>query len=225
MQTSKQPQTYDKNTQMNKNLKKGIANPGKNLKKAIKCFGITLLAAQSLFAQDTTTHKKSSWEVAIDLLPLIDKKVDPAGYLVRRIVSTEKAYRFKFRPSVTTIGYNVPVYVWGVYAAVGIEKRKTIYDGLVIYYGSDLSIGYYETRVKNNTGTGLSNELNILVSPFIGTQYYFHKKISAGFESHFPAGFMGSWARGFDSNSAFSYSEAFRAELKPLYCLQVCYRF
>lgn len=158
-------------------------------------------------------------------MPLINKRQDPSGYFIRKIVSDSKAYRFKFRPYVNAIGVNIPAFYWGIYSAVGIEKRKSFSDKLVVYYGIDFSIEYNEIRVRNKTGIFYSNKLDVLISPFIGSQFYIYKTLSFGIESHFPSGYTGLWAKGPDFNDGTIYTGSLSAEPKPLYCLLICYRF
>ena len=204
---------------MFKNSKKTILNAGRALGILVKCTVCIAVGSYTTQAQSNAPSQEKSWEMAVDLLPLVGKGQDSYGFFVRRIVSNEKAYRFKLRPDINTIAVNVPLSIWSIEAGVGIERRKILEEKIVFYYGADLSARYYENR-PNPTAFPRTDLLIVSVSPFVALQYYLHKRISVGLESHLTLGYQSPWL----TPGAASLGDVITLRFTPLQCFYVSYK-
>ena len=202
---------------MFKNSKKTILNAGRALGILAKCTVCIAVGSYTTQAQSNAPSQEKSWEMAVDLLPLVGKGQDSYGFFVRRIVSNEKAYRFRLSPRADGLIVNNLVSLWSINAGVGIERRKILEEKMVFYYGADLS-AYYESRPKPAAFTRNSS-LSVRMSPFVALQYYLHKRISVGLESHLTFGYESHWLTPGED----LYGEM-ELRFTPLQCFYVSYK-
>ena len=168
---------------------------------------LSIVIACSAYSQDTLSAGsplKKSWEVAIDLLPLIDKSTSDFNFLLRKNY-VNKAVRFKLLfdassdPALSG-NKNFEKSTLGLGLFLGYEWQKNFNNKFQAYYGSD--IGYSSTQNKNNTLDDPNGSVyytvvwskiqHLRLNPFIGSKYFLTKNIAVSIESTFDI----DWYRG-----------------------------
>lgn len=159
---------------------------------------MSISLAKPSFSQDSSpvrNFNKKSWEVALDLLPLIDKQKSDYNFLLRRNYGN-KALRFKLlfdgssdRNSMGNKNFQRNTLGLGFF--LGHEWQKHITNNFIVYYGADF--GYTSTQNKDNAlddpnGSNFysviySKIIHLRLNPFFGSKYYFTRNLSTSIES------------------------------------------
>lgn len=218
-----------------------------NLIKYIVFFLFTI-GTQKIFAQkdsirnNETLFNKHKWEIAIDLLPLINKSNGNniwLKYNYKNKRDLNRAWRLRFIPDFLNSGpkgvSSGPPAVF-ISFSPGHEWQKRS-GKFVLFYGVDLNYSYsYSLRsvivgVGSSPGSVKTEEKNrntsIGLGSFIGTKYHISERFSASIESQLIYTYSDIYEERIrNGNTDFLLNSfAHQTQYKPIYVINFSYHF
>ncbi|MCF0075586.1 hypothetical protein LZD49_34255 [Dyadobacter sp. CY261] len=164
----------------------------------ISAFILSTFVYHSAFSQDESSKEVSikSWEIGVDLLPLIDKEKNNFNVILRKnygnkSVRLRPIFNSQFSPSpIGNSNFENKRVEFGFF--IGNEWRKKVSSRMLLFYGAE--IGYSKARrrdavLADTAGSSQyerldSKQLNILGNIFIGPKFFITKDISFSIETN-----------------------------------------